>query len=189
MTILESTSTTHEADIRQLQEVVVRSAFELFAASGVTVTRISGPRLRHPKHLQDLVGMIGFAGPSAKGSIGIRTPRVVAVQTHPLRASGPIDEAASEDWMGELTNRLLGRVKNHCLSLGLELYIGVPRVVTGTAMDLPLAREGDSFTLHFDCDGMDIDIGLAVVTTANGSLFSCPIEEPPARESTLLFFE
>lgn len=55
-------------------------------------------------------------------------------------ASASTDVNDLRDWVGEMTNQLLGRIKNKLLGHGLELLLSTPTVVYGCAVDIP--REG-----------------------------------------------
>ena len=71
-----------------------------------------------------LSGVIGFVGPTLRGTcllVGNRSP---------IELSSPQKEH-SRDWVGELTNQLVGRLKRKFLGFGLEVALTTPVVLSG----------------------------------------------------------
>src|ERR1043165_2096981 len=62
-----------------------------------------------------LTGAIGFTGPSMRGTC------IRASTEGPLKQSNPTN-GSLRDWTAELANQLVGRVKNHLLRGGAEVY-------------------------------------------------------------------
>jgi len=95
---------------------------ELFAAYGVTL--ISNPAEFIVSEEVLLSGVIGFVGPTLRGTcllVGNRSP---------IELSSPQKEH-SRDWVGELTNQLVGRLKRKFLGFGLEVALTTPVVLSG----------------------------------------------------------
>lgn len=77
-------------------------------------------------------GILGFAGEDMKGALSICCNVDVLKVTHPLTRIGeqPTDESLN-DWMGELSNQLLGRIKNSLLRYGVSFDLSTPTIVKG----------------------------------------------------------
>jgi len=106
-----------------LDNVTQTSCVELFEAYGVTLDRReSTPELGPGAIL--LCGIVGFSGPGARGTC------ILATTAEPLAASSP-PETTARDWVAELTNQLMGRIKNKLLARGAEVYLSTPVVMRG----------------------------------------------------------
>ena len=95
---------------------------ELFAAYGVSLSSNAAEFIVSDEVL--LSGVIGFVGPTLRGTcllVGNRSP---------IELSSPQKEH-SRDWVGELTNQLVGRLKRKFLSFGLEVALTTPVVLSG----------------------------------------------------------
>jgi hypothetical protein len=70
-------------------------------------------------------GVMGFGGKSMRGALVLATTKEPLVHTNP-------DAAGSQrDWVCELANQLLGRVKNRLLARGVELWLATPAGLSG----------------------------------------------------------
>ncbi len=74
--------------------------------------------------------VIGFQGLHVHGSIIICCEREFLLETIPFRDQIPIDmmNLSIQDWLGELTNLLMGRISNRLLDHGLSVKISPPSV-------------------------------------------------------------
>lgn len=74
--------------------------------------------------------VIGFQGLQVHGSIIICCEREFLLETIPFRDQIPIDmmNLSIQDWLGELTNLLMGRISNRLLDHGLTVKISPPSV-------------------------------------------------------------
>jgi hypothetical protein len=122
-----------------LREGVTRSGLELFAAYGVELS------LAHPDVGTEqlaavaaeivFLGFAGFGGPQLSGSL------VLGATDGVLRRSNNTDSAA-DDWMAELANQFLGRIKNRLLRAGIPIHRIPPAVMRGPAAALRSTRGG-----------------------------------------------
>ncbi len=110
-----------------LDGIVGESTQELLESYGLRFSiRRQGP------FADELVTALGFAGRGISGSLSVATSYRVArriVQEVP----GATD---IEDWIGELTNQLLGGIQRRLLRRGASIAAGLPVVVRGEELDL-----------------------------------------------------
>lgn len=105
------------------------SATELFDSYGQPMS-LSGEAEETKRKLNLALGAaIGFTGEHVRGVLAIAVDEDLAVKMNPLPTGS--DPGASQDWIGELANQLLGRLKNKLLSVGVELALSTPVVVQG----------------------------------------------------------
>jgi len=72
-----------------------------------------------------LCGIIGFTSKLVRGAL------VLATTKQPLERTNPTSTPSHRDWICELANQLLGRVKNQMLSCGVEIFPSTPVAVRG----------------------------------------------------------
>lgn len=141
----------------QFSQAVVQAGIELFAAHGIsfdsTDTRC-GTEAESSECA--FLGVAALGGPSFNGSVVLQTNEEF------LRHSNTTLSAPA-DWMAELANQFVGRIKNRQLRDGISLRRMPPVVVTGNT-----AR------LAFPCKG----IPLIVLTNRQGSLLIWMNSEP-----------
>ncbi len=103
---------------------------ELFDAYGVGL----GPATNAWGESNDrlLSGVIGFVGRGVRGTC------LLAGTDGPLAASCP-EGGRLRDWVGELANQLLGRLKSKLLARGVEIAVTTPIVLSGVRLQ-PLPR-------------------------------------------------
>jgi hypothetical protein len=111
----------------QVQDTVTQLAVEatekLFDAYGLGLQSSQVGAL--PEHAILMCGVIGFTGPQLRGTV------ILACNDAPLIASNPVPGSELRDWIAELTNQLVGRIKNRLLTYGAEIYITTPVVLRG----------------------------------------------------------
>ncbi len=84
-----------------------------------------------------LAGIIGFTSADLRGSL------VLAMGKSPL-ARVEAEEAQHRDWIQELSNQLLGRVKNRLLCFGISLHMTTPLSLRGLHLVLEPAGAGSA---------------------------------------------
>jgi hypothetical protein len=70
-------------------------------------------------------GVVGFSGEQMRGTLLLATSR------EPLGRTSPSNDASLREWIAELANQLLGRIKNKLLSRGVTLHLSTPIVLRG----------------------------------------------------------
>jgi CheY-specific phosphatase CheX len=168
---------------RDVEALFTRSAFEagmaLFLAYDVTLEPTELEEWR--KHPQlNLVSVIGFAGKGVSGSL------VLGATHEPLERSKP-SRSSERDWIAELANQLLGRIKNKVLRAGIEFYAMPPAVVSGSHL-APVASQPDFRPWVFATPGgvvcLWIEVNAAPELEPDVSLLEADI---PAEGDMLLF--
>ncbi|MDH5674949.1 MAG: chemotaxis protein CheX [Myxococcales bacterium] len=145
----------------------------------------SPSKLRCDRVEQVMLGAaIGFAGKGLRGSLVIALPQELAARLSPMPSAGQGFNVA--DWVGELSNQLLGRLKNKLVGLGVELWSGTPAVVEGQRLRL-IASRGDTVQHSISCFGHQLCVFLEADVEAGFSLR--PGEESGAAEGDTILFQ
>lgn len=115
-----------------LETLIQSSTVDLFHASGIAVAPLPESRLRAdqlPAH--ELRAFISFSARGFTGSLGLFVPAAVfsLVQQPPTRTFG------GGEWVRESINQLLGRIKARLLQFEVTLQLGLPQLVTPSALE------------------------------------------------------
>jgi hypothetical protein len=123
---------------QQVEQLFTRVAFEagmaLFLAYDVSLEPADLAGYRQMPELT-LLSIIGFSGRGICGSL------VLGATPEPLQRSNP-SQSTDRDWIAELANQLLGRIKNRVMRSGIEFYAMPPSVVSGHHL-APVTSEPD----------------------------------------------
>jgi len=95
---------------------------ELFEAYGVALESVDSSFDEAGGSVMS--GVMGFVGSRLRGTC------LLASAAGPLEASCPAGGRA-RDWIGELTNQLVGRLKTKLIARGIEVFLTTPIVLTG----------------------------------------------------------
>lgn len=134
---------------RLLTRAVVRGMRALFADYGVSA-ETSGDKPVRPGTFPEMWARIDFDGPGIRGHV------ILGAAIAPLRRSRP-GAGGERDWLSELINQLMGRVKNEMVRSGVQLQQGLPAIIPAEA------RGADGANLLqwiFAADGGVISVGI-----------------------------
>jgi CheY-specific phosphatase CheX len=147
-----------------LEQLTAAACQELFARYGVAVQRASdSDEPLSPDFL--LCSVIGFSGRDVRGTLVLALTETLPGLSNPVAAGpgGPaVQDPTQRDWVGELSNQLLGRVKIELLRYGVEIYLNLPAVLRGRHL-APLPRT-ELKPLKFTLQGGAVAVWLEVET-------------------------
>jgi CheY-specific phosphatase CheX len=117
-------------------------------------------------------GVIGFTGDQMRGAVMLASTR------EPLGRTSPVSDTSLREWIAELSNQLLGRVKNKLLPRGVVLHASTPVVLRGQHLT-PLTRT-ELKPLTFECENgcvcvwMDVEfvegVDLTIIHENSGAM-------------------
>jgi hypothetical protein len=84
----------------------------------------------------EAVGVITFDAPNIAGRLTLSVPRFVFTCPSLFKMETP----PVGEWTRELTNQLMGRIKNRLIQFQLELRTHIPTVFSGAAFELQKKR-------------------------------------------------
>lgn len=102
-----------------------------------------------------LCGILGFTSKHMRGALVLATTR------EPLERTNPAPNPSHRDWICELVNQLLGRVKNQLLTCGVEIFASTPIALRGEHLSPVLQQrlvaelftaEGGVVCVWMDCE-------------------------------------
>jgi CheY-specific phosphatase CheX len=129
---MPETLTSEEVE-RLLTQAAFEAGMALFSAYDVSLEPADLDVYQARGNL-NLISVVGFAGRQIAGTL------VLGATEEPLQLSMP-QGASARDWIGELANQLLGRIKNKVLRRGIEIYAMPPAVVSGEHLTPVTSRQ------------------------------------------------
>lgn len=109
---------------QNLDRLVAENCLKLFADYQLDIRVGSASELLVDRQFL-LCGVIGFTAMQMRGAL------VLATTNEPLERTSPAGSPSHRDWICELANQLLGRVKNQLLNRGVEVYPSTPIALRG----------------------------------------------------------
>jgi len=136
-----------------------------------------------------LCSVIGFTGRDVRGTLVLALTEALSGLSNPVagnNSSATTDRVTHRDWVGELSNQLLGQIKIDLLRRGVEIYVNLPAVLQGQHL-APLPRshlKPLKFTLAHGAAAVWIEL-----ETREGFKIesATAVDQSPAPGDTLLF--
>jgi hypothetical protein len=122
-----------------LDTMIQGSAVDLFHSCGLAVAPVARAQQRSQTlPTPEIGGMISFVGRGFTGTLTVAvSPAVFA-----LIKQDPTRPYSGRDWVREMTNQLLGRIKSRLLQFRVTLQAGLPTVMGSDALERQRARDG-----------------------------------------------
>lgn len=161
-----------------MESIVSDACISLFNDYSLPLRRVPTAELSDAPELL-YCGVIGLSGDQLRGSLLLATSR------EPLGRTSPTSDASFREWIAELSNQLLGRIKNRLLARGVSLHLSTPVVLRGQHL-APLSQT-ELPPLTFVCEGGCVCVWFDAELAANVDLTKF-IESPgtiPEGESML----
>jgi CheY-specific phosphatase CheX len=127
--------------VQFFEQVTAAACEELFSRYGVAVRR-SGDEDQPVSPDFLLCSVIGFSGRDVRGTLVLALTEELSGMSNPIAGANPgaaSSRGTQRDWVGELSNQLLGRIKLELLRCGVEIYLNLPAVLLGQHL-APLPR-------------------------------------------------
>jgi len=134
-------STTNKVNLDRL---VAENCIKLFADYRLDVHAVGAEEsLANRPFL--VCGVVGFTSKHVRGALAL------ASTSEPLELTSP-DLTSHRDWVCELANQLLGRVKNQLLSRKVEVFASTPVALRGEHLS-PVRQQGQVADLFITSGG------------------------------------
>jgi hypothetical protein len=133
-------------DNRAILKTLIQSAtVELFQVYGIAVAPVALMQPMPTKVDQHVGGYGTFTGKSFNGTLGLLVPKEVFTLTkiEGLRVLNILD------WTKELTNQLLGRIKNRLVQYQMPIRADIPSAIDGKSLELRVAASNPFIIVHF----------------------------------------
>lgn len=161
--------------IKLVDEIAHEACANLFQAYGVPLESVPAVGAAAPT----LSAVIGFSGP------GIRGTCILAASESPIKMSNPMG-GSPRAWIAELSNQLVGRIKNKLLAQGAEVYVTTPVVLRGELL-APVDAKNALPPRAFASEGGNVFVWMELETDPEFVL-SPPAQPVAADEGDALMF-
>lgn len=167
---------------------VIKEAFKGFAnENNIHDFRYEGQTLNEEN--ETLVSVIGFSGEQMKGNMGISATEGFLEMCHPNKAMGmPVTADDLPDWMGEIANQILGRIKNGLRSSGVTFNLSTPSVIRGQKLEMVSMKLPLQSPFTFLAGGHRVTIRFAADVSADISFETVENEDDGATEGDVMLF-
>jgi CheY-specific phosphatase CheX len=127
-----------KASHKQVLVPLLSAAVEgVFLAYGEKSNPVTGADQGH-----DIVAVLGFTSDNVRGGLALGMSAELAQRSAP---PGPMQAA---DWVGEIANQVMGRIRNQLLRYGVDLALGTPVVLAGVGVGI---KPSKGTALHHQC--------------------------------------
>jgi CheY-specific phosphatase CheX len=170
------------SDMTALDEILTRALrLALGGIHEAYVAQDPGPQ----ESRCDVAALVKFRGPVMRGSLVLMTASAEAAKT--LRPPPPVSELLVRDWVGELANQILGRIKNRLLEHGLSFDPGMPRVVWGPDLERAVHSDPGDDVLVFEASNVPLTVRFAVTVDETADVAAMAPQETAAEGDVILF--
>lgn len=123
-------------------------------------------------------GYIDAGSDDLEITVALRLPMSVLVMTYPIceDAMNP-DEETLEDWVSELTNQLIGKIKRRLLQHDCLLRIGLPMALFGASLDDAMPPSAIQLSTYMTVDKALCECRLAIEIFNENMEFSLNAQE------------
>jgi hypothetical protein len=120
-----------------LDTLIQSAAVDLFHSCGLAVAPLdrSRPRKVDLQH-HELTGGVTFTGQGFSGVVSV----VVPTEAFALIRQDTARPYSGRDWVREIANQLVGRIKSRLLQFNVTLSIGLPTIMNKDAVDRQRSR-------------------------------------------------
>jgi chemotaxis protein CheX len=177
-------------DRTTLAALIVQMCRELLAANGEPFEIALGEPALTEGNEPLLTASIGLGRPDLRGALVVVARPALFQATFPaeLAGTGQVQEQDLADWAGELSNQLLGRLKNRLCHLGLDFSVGSPIVVHGDRLHLRVGDGPDALGCKLRVRNERMDVYIEVIREDGNALLSAgahPVTASPEGDTVL----
>lgn len=111
-----------------------------------------------PDYEGEMAAVIGFSGKHLRGTLGVLGQIDFVKRIFPLPQDQDPQEEMLFDWLGEISNQLLGRIKGELMKYGQTLWIASPVLLRGVSLRVPNSTESkiQKYTFWGESGGLHV---------------------------------
>ena len=115
-----------------MHNLVREAVADVLGAIGLAATYV-GPIPHDAALWTETMSFISLDGPNVRGSLALSVPEALLSRSHPMGATTPEETA---DWLAELANLALGRIKSRLLVYDVTITLSTPIIIAKTDLRL-----------------------------------------------------
>ena len=175
----------HNESISFLYEQFEEACFSLFEGLSCTVNFAEKPE----DNLEgSFIAMIDAGSNDMELRLFLRMPFSVLALTYPVDNVIDVEEDKLEDWMAELSNMLIGKVKTKLMKHDIVVKIGLPESFYGVDFDSIVPEGFESKIYYFVIDGIIVECRIYVDLIVDELEIQHAIEDDDTDEGELELF-
>lgn len=162
-----------------LSKIAKHSMEAFIESTGVPgYSYVEAPQVGNESMQVHFASVIGFSSPLFKGSLVAICEPAFLDKSHPNHQMGmPVGPEEIVDWSGEVSNQLLGRIKNILASNDVKFDMGTPTTVSGKTMQIAEPKDGILLKLRFVGEFGPMDVFLQAIIDKSLSLKEVDLEK------------
>jgi len=165
--------------VNQIECLFEAACLGLFGSLNCTVSRVYPDVYELENGMHDApIACIDAGSSDVELITGLQIPMSVLALTYPVQGEiTGVNEERLEDWISELSNQLIGRLKSKLIAHNCQVSLGLPTTYFGTEIDNLLVGECDKKSMYFDLDGEVCACHISIETFSDDLLFSHEVDE------------
>ncbi len=136
----------------------------------------------------NMAAVLGFSSDKVQGAVGLLATEPVVEHTFENATGVKGDRRDVEDWLGELSNQLLGRIKIELLRYDINIYLATPVVLRGVELNVGGSQEDGVYKASFTSEKGGLCVWVDARHEPDLALEEIPQEEEVSEEGDGLFF-
>lgn len=176
----------------RLKNMLEESVLELTVSmDGLTEYRLGAEQSDDEKERAQVeyASVLGFSGDLMKGSLVISCKRILLEKSHPnIAMEMPVGEPEVLDWVGEIANQLLGRLKNKIAGAGVKFSMSTPTTMCGKSIQVSIPKDGCALWELYNGPHGDLVIHLLTVIDATVNFDAADNRSQVAAEGGAILF-
>lgn len=110
-----------------------QTLIRMLTSSAAEVLKMSGAQPRSERVIGDLsvAALIGFTGAGTAGALGLAASEEVLNRLYRSSVGAKGGENERCDWLREVANQILGRLKGQLLARGVTIHMALPQSIRG----------------------------------------------------------
>ncbi|MFV1872889.1 MAG: hypothetical protein ACMZ64_06180 [Oleiphilus sp.] len=156
--------------VQCIQAIFLESCKELFTSLECEVSLL----LSDDIHLEDCpIACIDGGSDDIEFMIALQLPLKVLALSYPVaEVITEVEDNRLEDWISELSNQLIGRLKAKLIEHDCYINIGLPQSYYGADVDALLDQNSQQADYYFDVDGEIGGCSISIEVFEEGMSFS-----------------
>lgn len=170
----------HSSDvINQIEDLFEVACIGLFESLNCKAVRVDLDTYELASNFHDApIACIDAGSTEVELITGLQLPMSVLALTYPVQGEiTGVDEERLEDWISELSNQLMGRLKTKLFSHQCQVFLGLPTTYFGAYIGDLISGEGEIKTLYFNLDGEFCACHISIETFGDDLAFSVEVDE------------
>jgi len=161
-----------EQAIEKIRDLFELTCIELFQQMDCTVKRLDDADVDVNAEALPMA-RIDAGAEDFELMISLRVPYSTLAMTYPVQEDiASLDEAQLEDWVSELSNRVVGKLNQGLIRHGSGLKIGLPNAHFSYCVDEDISDNWETFIFCFDIDSEWFEAAISIELLGSSIVFS-----------------